>query len=81
MLRERTLVFYLRATPEEIYRRLRHDKVRPLLQVNDPLARLRELMDQRDPLYREVAHHIIESPRPTISGLVQHILRCASQPH
>ena len=81
MLRERTLVFYLRATPEEIYRRLRHDKVRPLLQVNDPLARLRDLMDQRDPLYREVAHHIIESPRPTISGLVQHILRCASQPH
>lgn len=75
ILRERTQVFYLRTTPEEIYRRLRHDKVRPLLQVADPLARLRDLMAQRDPLYREVAHHIIESPRPTVSGLVQQILQ------
>ena len=81
ILRERTSVFYLRTTPEEIYRRLRHDKVRPLLQVSDPLARLHELWAQRDPLYREVAHHVIESPRPTISGLVQRILRCASQTH
>jgi len=81
MLRERTSVFYLRTTPEEIYRRLRHDKVRPLLQVSDPLALLHELWAQRDPLYREVAHHVIESPRPTISGLVQRILRCASQTH
>jgi shikimate kinase len=79
MLRERTQVFYLRCSPEEIYRRLRHDKVRPLLQVSDPLARLRDLHEQRDPLYREVAHHIIESPKPTISGLVQQILRCVAQ--
>lgn len=79
ILRERTQVFYLRTSPEEIYRRLRHDKVRPLLQVSDPLARLRDLMAQRDPLYREVAHHIIESPKPTVSGLVQQILQCVAQ--
>ena len=79
ILRERTRVFYLRTTPEEIYRRLRNDKVRPLLQVADPMARLRELMDQRDPLYTEVAHHIIESPKPTLSGLVQQILQCVAQ--
>jgi shikimate kinase len=79
ILRERTQVFYLRTSPEEIYRRLRHDKVRPLLQVSDPLARLRDLMAQRDPLYREVAHHIIESPKPTVSGLVQQILHCVAQ--
>jgi shikimate kinase len=79
ILRERTQVFYLRTTPEEIYRRLRHDKVRPLLQVADPMARLRDLLAQRDPLYAEVAHHIIESPKPTIAGLVQQILRCVAQ--
>jgi shikimate kinase len=79
ILRERTQVFYLRTSPEEIYRRLRHDKVRPLLQVSDPLVRLRDLMAQRDPLYREVAHHIIESPKPTVSGLVQQILHCVAQ--
>lgn len=81
LLRDRTQVFYLRTSPEEIFRHLRHDKVRPLLQVNDPLDRLRELLTQRDPLYREVAHHIIESPRPSISGLVQQILRRAAQNH
>jgi shikimate kinase len=79
ILRERTRVFYLRTTPEEIYRRLRHDKVRPLLQVADPMGRLRDLLAQRDPLYRDVAHHIIESPKPTISGLVQQILRHVAQ--
>ena len=78
ILRERTQVFYLRCNPEEIYRRLRHDKVRPLLQVADPLAKLRDLWTQRDPLYREVAHHIIETPKPNISVLVQHILQCVA---
>ena len=63
-------VFYLRATPEEIWRRLRHDQSRPLLQVDDPLARLRELHRVRDPLYREAAHYVIETGRPTVQTLV-----------
>ena len=51
-LHARTHVFYLRSTPEELFRRLRHDTHRPLLQVADPLRRLRELYRERDPLYR-----------------------------
>ncbi len=54
-LHSRTHVLYLRATPEELFRRLRHDTQRPLLQVADPLTRLRDLFTQRDPLYREAA--------------------------
>jgi shikimate kinase len=38
-LHSRTHVFYLRSTPEELHRRLRHDTHRPLLQVEDPLRR------------------------------------------
>ena len=72
-LHSRTHVFYLRSTPEEIFRRLRHDRNRPLLQVADPLARLRELFEQRDPLYRETAHYIIETGRPSVSTLVNMI--------
>jgi hypothetical protein len=34
-------VFYLRSTPEELFRRLRHDTQRPLLQVADPLRAAR----------------------------------------
>lgn len=63
-------VLYLRATPEDLWRRLRHDQTRPLLQVEDPLGRLRELHQTRDPLYREAAHYVIETGRPTVQTLV-----------
>lgn len=67
-------VMYLRATPEDIYRRIRNDRTRPLLQVADPLARLRELYAARDPLYREAAHYVIETGRPTVHTLVNMIV-------
>ena len=67
-------VVYLRAGPEELYRRLRHDRNRPLLQVADPQAKLRELYEQRDPLYREVATFTIETGRPTVSTLVNMVV-------
>jgi shikimate kinase len=73
-LKERCTVVYLRSTPEEIFRRLRHDKTRPLLQVADPLERLRELYRARDPLYRETAHFVIETGRPSVSSLVNTII-------
>lgn len=55
------LVIYLHAPPELLYERTRHDKTRPLLQVEDPLRRIRQLVERRDPLYREVADLVIES--------------------
>ncbi|TMJ15327.1 MAG: shikimate kinase [Alphaproteobacteria bacterium] len=67
-------VVYLRSTPEDVFRRLRHDKGRPLLQVADPLQRLRELHEERDPLYRATAHFIIETGRPSVPTLVNMIL-------
>lgn len=70
LLRERTVVVYLRSSAHELFRRLRHDNRRPLLQVADPLARLRELHRERDPLYRETAQFVIETGRPSIPALV-----------
>jgi shikimate kinase len=67
-------VVYLRAGPEEIHRRLRHDRNRPLLQVADPMARLRDMHAQRDPLYREVASFVIETGRPTVPTLVNMVV-------
>ena len=72
-LHDRSHVIYLRSSPEEIFRRLRHDISRPLLQVSDPLDRLRDLYAQRDPLYRETAHFVIETGRPSVSTLVNMI--------
>lgn len=73
-LAARASVVYLRTTPEELFRRLRHDTHRPLLQVRDPLRRLRELFQERDPLYRATAHFVIETGRPTVKMLVGTIL-------
>jgi len=73
-LHERTTVIYLRSTPEELYRRLRHDTQRPLLQVADPLAKLRELYEVRHPLYEEAAHFCVDTGRPTVSTLVNMIM-------
>ena len=73
-LRQQSTVLYLRSTPEELFRRLRHDTQRPLLQVKDPLQKLRELYAQRDPLYRSTAHYTIEVGRPSVATLVNMVL-------
>jgi shikimate kinase len=73
-LRERGQVIYLKSTPDELFRRLRHDLNRPLLQVSDPLGRLRDLFMVRDPLYRETAHFLLETGRPSVATLVNMIV-------
>lgn len=74
VLHEHTKVVYLKSYPEELYRRLRHDQSRPLLQVVDPMAKLRELFEVRDPLYRETAHFVLETGRPSVATLVNMIV-------
>lgn len=74
-LRQRSHVVYLNSVPDELFRRLRHDKSRPLLQVADPLGRLRELYAQRAPLYRETCHLSIDTGRPTVAALVNLIIQ------
>ena len=73
-LHGRGYVIYLRSAPEDVFRRVRHDSARPLLQVDDPLARLRSLYEARDPLYRETAHFVLDTGRPSVSALVSKIL-------
>ena len=74
VLRDRGYVIYLKSSPDELFRRLRHDVNRPLLQVADPLSRLRDLFEARDPLYRQTAHFILETGRPSVANLVKAIL-------
>ena len=73
-LRQRCQVIYLHSAPGEVFRRLRYDQNRPLLQVSDPLIRLNELYQVRDPLYREAAHFVVETGRPSVSALVNTIV-------
>lgn len=72
-LREAGLVVYLRVLPLVLYERTRHDRNRPLLQVDDPLAKLEELFGQRDPLYREVADVIVDTSAGGVGSLVRRV--------
>lgn len=73
-LKQRSTVVYLRATPEDLLRRVRRDTQRPLLQVDDLPSRLRQLHEQRDPLYRSIAHFIVETGRPSVPMLVNMVV-------
>ena len=73
-LRNHGFVVYLNARPELLAERTKHDRTRPLLNVEDPLTRLRELYAVRDPLYREVAHAVVETGRGAPQQVVQAIL-------
>ena len=68
-------VVYLNVPPFMLYQRTRHDRNRPLLQVENPLARLEALHAARDPLYREAAHMVVEGGQLVASGVVQYLLK------
>jgi shikimate kinase len=68
-------VVYINVPPETLYERIRHDRNRPLIQVENPLARLRELYAQRDPLYRAVADLVIDGRRLNTQGVMQWLLK------
>jgi len=74
-LRNCGTVVYLCASVDQIYRRISRSTRRPLLQCENPRQRLRELLEMRDPLYREVAHHVIVTDQHSVQHMVRQILR------
>lgn len=75
LLRAGGIVFYLHASPEAIYRRLKHDTQRPLLQVPNPLAKIRVLFEERESLYRETAHHLIPCGYGSVTATARKIIQ------
>ncbi len=73
MLSERGIVVYLNVPPQVLWERTRHDRNRPLLQVANPRERIERLHRERDPLYREVAHIIVDGGRGNPGTMVRHI--------
>jgi shikimate kinase len=76
-------VVYLHAEPETLNARVGRSKHRPLLNVPDPFARLRELYDQRDSLYREVADCVVDSDRDAVARFIAQLeaaQRAAARP-
>ena len=78
-LESRGYVIYLHAPIEFLLQRTSRDTNRPLLQTQDPQRKLQELMDIRDPLYREIAHTIIETNSCPVKQVVATILTIVSE--
>jgi shikimate kinase len=74
VMRECGTVVYLRARLESLWERTRHDSSRPLLATPNPKARLAELLLEREPLYRDAAHVIVDSGAQSAATLVNRIL-------
>jgi shikimate kinase len=74
-LKSRGRVIYLHATVNQQLRRTRKDRNRPLLQTENPRAKLEELLEIRDPLYRETAGLIVETDGMRVRDVVQKIMQ------
>jgi shikimate kinase len=72
-LRTRGTVVYLRAAVKDLLNRTRHDKNRPLLHTADPKSRLTELFELRDPIYRDVAHVVMDTGSQSLASLVNRL--------
>ncbi|HET8801823.1 MAG TPA: shikimate kinase AroK [Marinobacter sp.] len=74
LLKQESVVVYLKASIEQQVERTRKDRNRPLLQNDDPEAVLRKLFAVRDPIYTGLADIIMltdrKSPRLVVRQLV-----------
>jgi shikimate kinase len=66
------LTVCLMARPEVIYDRIKHETHRPLLQVADPPAKIRELLDARAKFYRQ-ADLVIDTSEKTVEDVINEI--------
>lgn len=73
LLKGGSVVVYLTASVDQLVERTYKDKKRPLLQVADPEAKIRELIAHRDPLYQEVADIVVQTDRRGPKAVAQEI--------
>ena len=73
-LSERGVVIYLHANPIELWHRTKGGEGRPLLRNGDAKKILENLYAVRDPLYREIAGHVIETGKPSVNQLVNTLI-------
>lgn len=69
LLKEKSIILYLQATPEHIYNNLSEDNTRPLLQGGDKLEKIRNLMEERRLLYERYADITV-----TVQGDIGHTI-------
>lgn len=79
LLSDNGLIIYLKASAEHLAGRVKLDRRRPLLQTGDKLAKIRELMTQRDPVYQQLADLVVETNNRSIPRVVREISKMIKQ--
>jgi shikimate kinase len=72
-LSERGFVIYLHALVEELVERTRHDSNRPLLNTDNPVDKMRDILEQRDSLYRSIADLVVDTGTVGLMDVVREI--------
>lgn len=75
LLKELGRIYYLKATPEAVYERLKGDTTRPLLRVADPQKKIESLMTARQPFYEKCADYVIEVSEKDFDEIIEEIVR------
>ena len=70
----RGFVVYLSASLETLVERTRRDKSRPLLQNTDRQKKIKELMTERDPIYRQESDIIVETDGRSAKAVAKEIV-------
>ena len=74
-LRSRGFAIYLDAPLDLLAERTSRDRGRPLLDTPDPRATLGRILNERDPLYRQVADLVVKTNQGTAMYVVREIVR------
>lgn len=72
-LASRGFVIYLHCSPDQQFERTIHDKSRPLIQTDDPKATLQSLMENREPVYREVADLVVSTEKRSAASVTKEV--------
>lgn len=73
-LRQRGWVVYLHAALEHLLKRTEKNRNRPLLQTENPQQRLKQILEERAPLYADTADLSVETSRFSVPQVIKHII-------
>lgn len=79
-LAARGVVVYLDTSIEQQLERTRRDKRRPLIQNGNPKETLENLMDERGPLYAEIADLTVATNISSVKSVAKEIVELMEQP-
>lgn len=74
-LKENGFVVYLKCSVDRILERTKRDTQRPLLQTENPRAKLEQLLLEREPYYLSCADYIVDSGMLQSKAAVRNILQ------